>query len=276
MSAQTASPVGADGGGTSAARRYRTIILVARVTVAVALLIAWETASRTELVDPFFVSSPTGVVARFLAWVESGRFFTDLRTTMFVVATGWVLAGLIGNLIGFAIGLSSRVHRFAAPFVDAFNATPRIALVPLFILWLGIGYASHLALILSVNVVIGIIAASSAAQSVDEDLVTLARTLGASRASAVAKVILPWSIPGVFAGLRIGLAYAFAGAAVAEMLGSRQGIGNFIARSSNVLDVAGVLSAVLVLVLLAALSNAALRLLEDHLLRWRPRLNQGM
>lgn len=248
--------------------RRDVLVNLVRLSLIAIGLVSWEVAGRVGMVDSFFVSSPLEVAERTREWLSSDRFALDVRTTLRVVSIGWVTAGLLGTAIGFALALNPRAHRLVRPFVDAFNATPRIALVPLFILWLGIGFASHLALILSVNIVVMIIATTSAAVSVDRDLLALVRSLGGNRRDIVSKVILPWSSPGVFAGLRIGLGYALAGGVVAEMLGSRQGIGNFIARASNVLDIAGVMSGVIVVLFFAVLGNIGLRAIENRMLAW--------
>lgn len=243
---------------------------IARMASVVVALILWEAVAHFEIVDPFFISSPSGVADRFSAWVASGEFFTDARATLTVILSGWAVSAVVGTLLGFVVAASRYIDDISAPFIDALLAAPRVALAPLFILWLGIGFASKFGLILVENIIIGLIAAASAAKSVDRDLVLVGRTLGAGPVTLATKIILPWSLPLVFGGLRLALAYAFAGGVLVELIGSTEGLGHFMARSEGTLDTDGVITAILVVVLLASIANWLLRVAEKHLLRWRP------
>lgn len=242
----------------------------ARVLLVIAALVVWEAVSYYGVVDPFFISSPSGVVERFGEWVASGKFFTDARATLTVILSGWVVSAIVGTFLGFVVASSRYIDDIAAPFIDALLAAPRVALAPLFILWLGIGFASKFGLILVENIIIGLIAAASAAKSVDRELILVGRTLGAGPWTRATKIILPWSLPLVFGGLRLALAYAFAGGVLVELIGSTEGLGNFMARAEGTLDTDGVITAILVVVLLASIANWLLRVAEKRLLRWRP------
>lgn len=255
--------------------RRRRVWIKARVTTLRLLLltfmiIGWEFVAVREIIDPFFISSPTAVVERLASWIEDGRLWRDIYATLLVAGSGWVLSALIGTALGFLLAAWRVMDEITAPFVDALNAMPRIALAPLFILWFGIGFSSKLALIFSVNILIHLIAAVGAAKSVDPDLLTLARTMGAKGLRLAREVTLPWSVPFLMVALRLGMAYALSGAILGELLASRVGLGNLIARSAGILDTSGVIAALLVVVVVAFGLNVGLRKLESRLLRWRP------
>lgn len=240
---------------------------LAQTGLVIGFLIAWESIVRLGFVDAFFISSPTAVTSRFARWVNEGGFVVDAWASLQVILAGWLVAAFVGTIVGFVLASSKWLNDIASPFVDALLATPRVALAPLMILWFGIGFGSKFALILVENIVIAMIVATSAARGADRDLVTLARSLGATRLGVARRIVLPWSFPGLFGGLRLGLAYAFAGGILAELLASSQGLGNFMARSAGRLDTAGVVAALVAVVVIAFGSNALLHRLEVWVLR---------
>jgi NitT/TauT family transport system permease protein len=159
-----------------------------------------------------------------------------------------------------------------AVYENRFRPISPVALIPLAILWFGIGVTSKVILAFSLVVFILLVNTYAGAKNVDQDLVIIARLLGANRRQLTAKVILPSSIPWIFAGLRLGLAYALIGAVVGEVIVATAGLGFLISHAAGVFNTTGVFSALIILMVIAMLLNELMKAAERKLLRWRPQI----
>lgn len=260
----------ADDPQAESAFRYGMRIVCYRIAVAATFLALWEVLARNNWVNVIFVSYPSRIGVKFWEWVLDGTIVRHAGITLYEAGMGWLLASVVGILIGFITANWKTLDLTLAPFIDALNATPRFALASLFIIWFGIGVGSKIALVFSVIVIILILATNNAAKSVDPDLVTLLRVMGASRRELFAKVVLPWCLPFIISALRLSIAWALAGAVVGEMLVSQSGLGNLIAAAASVLDTTSLFAAVLVVVLIAYVASLVLTAVENKLLSWRP------
>jgi NitT/TauT family transport system permease protein len=145
-----------------------------------------------------------------------------------------------------------------------------MALAPLFVIWLGIGLASKVAIVFISVFFLTFFNTYAGVKGVPEDLVNLARIMRASRWAIIGKVILPAAMPSIILGLKMGLPYGIIGAFVGEFIASNRGIGYFILYSSSVFDSTGVFAGVLTLLALVVLANWGLGRLEARLVRWKP------
>jgi NitT/TauT family transport system permease protein len=162
------------------------------------------------------------------------------------------------------------VARIADPYLVGFTSVPRVALIPLLILWFGVGFETKViftALLVFFPIFMNTL---SGARSADADLIDVLRVMGASRMDAIRKVLIPTSLSWVFAGLRISVPFALIGAVVAEMFTSNQGLGHLISKTANAFDTAGNLAALLVTTALGLVITALIAMLERRLMRWGP------
>ncbi len=252
--------------------RDRILTSVWRLAVLVVFAGAWDGATRAALIDPFWVSSPTRILGDLYQRVVSGSVFVHIWVTLSEAFLGFVTGAVTGILVGFALARWDRLARVLDPYVTALNSLPRVALAPLFILWFGIGATSKVVLAFSLVVFILLVNTYAGAKNVDQDLVIIARLLGANRRQLTTKVILPASVPWIFAGLRLGLAYALIGAVVGEVIVAQAGLGFLISYSAGVFNTTGVFSALIILMVIAMLLNEAMKAAERTLLRWQPRI----
>jgi NitT/TauT family transport system permease protein len=250
--------------------RERLAIHAWRLAVLIVIAGAWDTLTRTGLVNPFWVSSPGRILVDVYQRVVSGSIFVHVAVTLGEAFLGFVTGALVGILGGFALARWERLARILDPYVTALNSLPRVALAPLFILWFGIGTTSKVVLAFSLVVFVLLINTYAGAKNVDQDLVIIARLMGASRRQLTVKVILPSSVPWIFAGLRLGLAYALIGAVVGEVIVSQAGLGFLISHYAGVFNTTGVFSALIILMVVAMLLNEVMKVAERKLLRWRP------
>jgi sulfonate transport system permease protein len=259
-------------------------VLVWRVAILAALLIAWEwltgikAISRTPglyWLDPFFISRPSAILARF-AYLGSGQ----VRLTLWQMALSTVQSTLGGFLVGvstgFAAGLvlgrNERLARVFDPYIVAFNSLPRIALVPLITMIFGFGVAAKIVLAWTIVFFIVFFNTFQGARSVDADLIHAARFLGASERQIMRTVIVPSALAWTFASLTPSISFALIGVVVGEFLGGESGggLGYLIIQSLGTLNAADMMVALISLGLIGIVMAVGIRQLERRLLRWRP------
>lgn len=253
--------------------RYKVFVL--RMLLALAILAFWQFASG-RLVDPIFLSSPILVAVRLVELFGSGEIFLHLQATLTAVVEGYVAGAIVGIALGFATGRSPVLSQTIEPFLMAFYSIPKMALAPLFVVWLGIGLASKVAIVFLSVFFLTFFNTYAGVKGVNEDLVNLARIMRASRRVVLGKVILPAATPSIFLGLRMALPYGIIGAFVGEFIASNRGIGYFILYSSSVFDATGVFAGVLTLLAVVVLANWGLGRLQSRLVRWKPAEGTGI
>jgi NitT/TauT family transport system permease protein len=252
-----------------ARRRETALVTIARVVMAVVLLVAWQLATG-RLLSSFWISSPTDVASAFARLWRDNDLGGAILATLTETVVGFALGALAGMVVGIALAANRVVSRVADPYMVAFYSIPRVALIPLLILWFGVGFETKViftALLVFFPVFMNTL---SGARSADNDLIDVLRVMGASRLDAIRKVLIPSSLAWVFAGLRISVPFALIGAVVAEMFTSNQGLGHLISATANQFDTAGNFAALFVTTLLGLVLTGAVSLIERHFLRWRP------
>mgnify|MGYP001589732430 CR=1 FL=1 len=250
------------------------LMLLAQIALIAGILGLWELLSVSKLLDDFFFSRPSAIGAYLVNVVQSKNFFLHLRTTLIEASIGLVIGGGVGLITGFIFAKSRLLFKLFDPIVSALNTLPRVALAPLFILWFGLDEPAKIALVISVVYFIMLLNTYAAIISVDPDLVDTLRLMGANRWLTYRRLYLPFSIPFLFAALRISLAFAISAAIVGEMLVSRYGLGQVLRQRQDLLDTAGIFGVLVVIAAVAIFLNALIKLLEISLTRWRPRSGQ--
>lgn len=197
-----------------------------RVASVIAVLLLWEGFGRLE---PRVASHPSAIVAAFveLAFVED-TLVSAFATTLHGLVVGFIIAAVLGVAIGFAMGRIRLVDLILDPYVSALYATPRIALVPLLVLWVGIDFELRVTIVVLSAVFPIIINTYIGAKAVDRDLLDAGRAFAANGWQLLTTVVVPGSLPYLFAGLRIGVARALVGIIVAEMTAAVTGTGQLI------------------------------------------------
>lgn len=244
---------------------------LARLALAVVILLAWHLAVEQGWADPAFVSSP-GAIWDFLEdFVGSGEVWRHLWVTLQSTLLGFAIGGVAGILAGLVLARFARLNELLDPFLTILNSLPRVALAPLFLLWFGLGPSSKVALSVSLVFFILLVNTRSGVKNVDPDIVTVSRLLGGGGRRMFQKVILPAAVPSIAAGLHLAVIYSLLGVVVGEMIAAEAGLGQRIAFYSGQFNTAGVLGVLAVLALIAAAMNAATALIERRLLRWQNR-----
>lgn len=224
----------------------------------------WEIAPRAGLVDPFFTSQPSRVLLAAIDVVRGGTLLGDAAVSLSEFAAGFALAVGIGVPGGLLLGTFRTLRFLVDPPVMALYATPQLALLPIFVVWLGVGMASKIAVVFVGAVIPIAINTMAGVRQVDRSLVLAARSFGASRRDIFAKVILPASRPSVVLGIRLGLSRAVLGVVVGEMYVSQAGIGNEIMRLGSAFHVDQLLVYVLLVSAFGLGATSFMRRLEER------------
>lgn len=254
---------------------HRQRVLAARIGLCAGVLAVWQGAVSGGLIDPLWVSSPYLVVRELWRLTVSGELLTDVAVTVSEALIAFVVSSALGVVSGLLLARSPFWDEVLAPIVVALNSLPRIALAPLIILWFGVGVVAKVVTAFTLVYFILLVNTLSGAKNVDNDIMTIARLMGASSRDLLWKVTLPSALPWIFAGLNIAVTYSLLGVIVAEILASNQGLGYLIASSAGNFDTAGVFAALVVLVVIAWLFSNAMRKVEGRLLRWKPSLTSA-
>lgn len=243
-------------------------IFVLRLLLALAVLAAWEFASG-RLIEPFWISSPVAIATKIHEWVITGFLFPHLEATLTAMVIGFAVGATSGVLCGLALGGSPLLADVVRPFLVAFYSIPKVALIPLFILWFGIGLTSVVILVALTVFFPVFYNTFSGVRAVDRDLVDTMRIFGASRAQVFTTVILPASRAWIFAGLRIAVRYALTTTIYGELVGGNRGIGFLLEYGASRFDTRSVMAAIVILgacglLLVAGVSRSELSLARGH------------
>jgi NitT/TauT family transport system permease protein len=239
-----------------------------RLIVIAVLFALWEVAARF-LVDPLFLSPPSQVIASLDKVFDTRGVPAALQLTLFELTVAFVLAVAIGLALGLAIGLQPLVRRSFFPIVLLLYGMPQVTILPLFILFFGIGAASKIAFGVTHGVFPVVVTVVAGVQNLKPILLTGARSMGASRWQILRHVIFPHMVPSFFAGMRLAMSGVLLGVLLAELYVSIAGIGYFTTLFTQNFDPAKLLGLIGVLAAMAILLNAVVRRAEKHFARWR-------
>lgn len=239
--------------------------LLARLLLAFAILAMWQVLPTKAL--RFWMSGPVEIISRLWSWILDGSLWANLGATLLAMALGYVIGTAAGIVLGLLFGLLPRVHRVLSPYITALYAMPKIALAPLFVITLGIGIESKVALVAITVFFLVLNSTLDGVRNVDRDLVRSLALMGATRLEVISKVLVPATLPWIFTGMRIAVRYAFTNTLLAELIASNSGIGFMIEYYSGVFDATGTYAAILVLVIMSVGLTEVLTQVEGKLSR---------
>lgn len=257
-------PVPFRGGGFRPHAKRGVGIVVFVVLIA---LVEWGT--RVGWIGNLTLPRPSDVLATFVELWRSGRLWDHLLPSLSRLLVGGALGMTAGVGAGVLIGLFSYIRAGLVPLVAAIFPIPKIALLPLFVIWFGIDEASKYALIALGTFTPTVVATYGAVDNVDRTLVRMGQSFGLSWLSIVRKIVLPGALPGILSGLRVSVAIGIILLVAAEMLGAEYGIGAYILQAGALYDLERLFAGVVILSVLGVLSSALIGAIERKVLRWR-------
>ncbi|MBU9249151.1 ABC transporter permease [Burkholderia multivorans] len=255
-------------------RRRRTLIVTLRIAVLVVVLGGWELAARLKWIDPFFFSMPSLIFDQIRDWfvngTSQGPLLTQVWVTLEETAIGFLIGSVAGVICGIVLGRNKLMADVFGLYIQIANSIPRVVLGSVFVIALGLGMASKIALAVVMVFFVVFGNAFQGVREADRYLIANAQILGASRRQITTAVVIPSALSWILASLHVSFGFALVGAVVGEFLGSKQGIGLLISTAQGAFNASGVFAAMIVLAVVALAADYLLTWLEKRLLKWRP------
>lgn len=248
--------------------RSANVRAVSSATIAlVGFLFTWWLLWKTELVNPLFISNPIKVAVSLVDILSSGEIWHHIWATFYASILALAVGASLGVLTGIMFAASPAIRRGMNPYLAIVNGIPRPALAPIFILWFGLGATPKVIVGASLVYFVLLLNTLAGMTNIDDDLVTLSRSLGMSRRQYFFMVQLPGSLPSIVAGLRLGAVYSVLGVVVSEIVASYSGLGQLMLQYTNQLDIAASLAVVALMSIMAVVLDLAVRLLQIRMER---------
>ena len=256
------------------ARRRYWLIFTLRIMLLVVVLGGWELAGRLHWIDPFFFSMPSLIAEQIQDWfvngTSQGPLLTQVWVTLEETGLGFLIGSVAGVLCGIVLGRNKLLADVFSIYIQIANSIPRVVLGSIFVIALGLGMASKVALAVVMVFFVVFGNAFQGVREADRYLIANAQILGASKRQLTFSVVVPSALSWILASLHVSFGFALVGAVVGEFLGSKQGIGLLIATAQGAFNASGVFAAMIVLAVVALAADFLLTSLEKRLLKWRP------
>jgi NitT/TauT family transport system permease protein len=243
-----------------------------RVSSLVGFFLLWEVVSRFELVDSLILPAPSAVFITFIGLVKSGELISHTSISLYRALLGFLLAAAIALPHGILIAWFKTVEDLTNPLVELFRPIPAVALIPVAILWFGIGNLSKIVIIAFACYFPIILNTISGVRQVDVNLLKVARLFNASRLQTLTKIILPSAFPSIMTGLRLGLAVSLILLIVTEMIGARSGLGLMIIEAEYTFKTEKMFAGIFTIGFIGFFFNELLVRVERRLTRWKPEM----
>ncbi|AQT51436.1 ABC transporter permease [Burkholderia cenocepacia] len=255
-------------------RRRRQLIIGLRIAVLVVVLGGWELAARLKWIDPFFFSMPSLIFEQIQDWfvngTSQGPLLTQVWVTLEETTIGFLIGSVAGVICGIVLGRNKLMADVFGLYIQIANSIPRVVLGSVFVIALGLGMASKIALAVVMVFFVVFGNAFQGVREADRYLIANAQILGASRRQITTSVVIPSALSWILASLHVSFGFALVGAVVGEFLGSKQGIGLLISTAQGAFNASGVFAAMIVLAVVALAADYLLTRIEKRLLKWRP------
>ena len=248
--------------------RHRPLGLIGPL-VFIVLIVLWELGSRYGYISNIALPAPSQAFSAFMDLVHSGMLWKHLGASLTRLVVGWTLGTILGVAVGLAIGLFSLARAGLLPLVSALFPIPKIALLPLFIIWVGIGEGSKIATILFGTFFPTVIATYGGVDNVDRNLIRMGQSFGISWLSIVRKIIVPGALPAILSGFRISASIAIVLLVAAEMIGAEFGIGAYILMAGALFATDQLIAGVAILSVMGLTMSWLIGRAERYFLDWR-------
>jgi len=251
-------------------RNERTVLSVGGV---VAFFALWQIGSDAGVIDRFFFSSPLAILAAGVEEVQRARFWEDARTSGIELGVGSLAAVVLAVPLGIGIGWYRRVSLTFDPWLNFFNALPRVALVPLVVLWAGLGVEMKTIIVFLGGFFSIILPTVEGVRTVERQFLDVARSFRAPERLIFTSLIIPGTLPFIVSGMRIAVGRVLAGVIIAEFYAQTQGLGVMIRKAADSLQSDRMLFGVLIFTVLGVVLYELVGYAERYFQRWRPSLD---
>lgn len=258
----------------AAIKRRHTMIIALRLIVLVAVLGGWELAARLKWIDPFFYSMPSMIWNQIVEWLRDGTsqgpLWQQVLVTLEETVIGFLIGAVAGVICGIVLGRNKLLSDVFSIYIQIANSIPRVVLGSIFVIALGLGMASKVALAVVMVFFVVFANAFQGVREADKYMIANAQILGASPRQVTMSVVIPSAMSWILASLHVSFGFALVGAVVGEFLGAKEGIGLLISTAQGAFNASGVFAAMIVLAVVALAADFLLGQVEKRLLKWRP------
>lgn len=245
-----------------------------QVGLLVFILGGWQLGTSLGVIDVFFFPAPVDILNQVVTWITDTGFYRHVTITLTETVLGYLIGTGLGVAAGVWLGLSRSASRILDPFIKGLNAIPRVVLAPIFVLWLGLGLWSKVALAVTLVFFVTFFNAMQGVREVNAVVLSNARILGAKRSDLLRHVYFPAAASWILSSLRTSVGFAVVGAIIGEYLGSSAGLGYLIAQAEGNFDAVGVFAGILILAIFVLIIDSILDVVEKRLIKWRPGGNE--
>jgi NitT/TauT family transport system permease protein len=250
-------------------RMRRSWVIGVQFLVLAAFLGLWQFAASFRLIDPFITSQPTAVAQKLVELAQDGSLGYHVAITVMETLIGFVLGTIVGIVIAAMLWWWDFLSDVADPYIVVLNATPKMALGPVFIIWLGATMTAVIALAISISLFVTILSVYSAFRQTDQEKLVVVKSFGASKWQQFSKVVFPSAVPTIIATLKVNIGLSLIGAIVGEFLAANAGLGHLIIYGQNIFNMSLVMTSLVILTVIAGVMYYAVSVFERRLVPWR-------
>ncbi|MBX7311090.1 ABC transporter permease [Clostridium chauvoei] len=247
-------------------KRDKVKLAVVRISILVILIGLWEIAADLKWIDPFLTSSPSRICKSLMSFVNDGTLGRHIWVTCYETILGFTLGTILGTIIAVILWACPFTSKVLDPYIVVLNALPKVALAPIVIFWVGNGMTAIIVIALLISIVTTIISVLTGFNEVDKGKLTLMKTLGASKAQTLRRVIFPANVPILISALKINVGLSWVGVIMGEFLVAREGLGFLIVYGGQISQLDMVMMSIVILSIIAFLMYKIVAMLENKLI----------
>ncbi|TPI12006.1 ABC transporter permease [Mesorhizobium sp. B4-1-3] len=268
------SIVAAEAQARARLRKRHALVIALRLAILIAFLSLWELGADYNIIDPFFFSSPSGIWEQIWSWVTEGTsqgpLWQQIYVTLEETFLGFAIGAVGGIVAGIILGRNKLLADVFSIYIKIANSVPRVVLGSVFIIALGLGMASKVALAVVMVFFVVFANAFQGVREADRAMIANAQILGASPMQITTSVIIPSAMSWILASLHVSFGFALVGAVVGEFLGAKQGMGLLISTAQGAFNANGVFAAMIILAVMALVVEFLITRFENYVVKWRP------
>jgi NitT/TauT family transport system permease protein len=272
--ARATSIVAAEAQAKARLRKRHALVIGLRLAILVVFLGLWELCADYNIIDPFFFSSPSGIWEQIWSWVTEGTsqgpLWLQIYVTLEETFLGFAIGAIGGIVAGIILGRNKLLADVFSIYIKIANSVPRVVLGSVFIIALGLGMASKVALAVVMVFFVVFANAFQGVREADRAMIANAQILGASPMQITTSVIIPSAMSWILASLHVSFGFALVGAVVGEFLGAKQGMGLLISTAQGAFNANGVFAAMIILAVMALVVEFLITRFENYVVKWRP------
>jgi NitT/TauT family transport system permease protein len=229
----------------------------------------WQIGVSLRLVDPFIISQPTAIMQKLVELTNDGTLYYHIAVTVGETLVGFALGTVLGIAVAAMLWWWDFLSDVSDPYIVVLNATPKMALGPIFIKWLGATMVAVIALAISISLFVTILSVYSAFRQTDAEKLIVVRSFGASKWQQFRKVVFPQAVPTIVATLKVNIGLSLIGAIVGEFLAANAGLGYLIIYGQNIFNMSLVMTSLMILTVIAGLMYYAVSMAERMFVPWQ-------